>query len=771
MAILGDSGRVVKGNPLYQASGEALLVGVGYGVLAQAGTLLYMSAGGVDFWPANGWALAYLSRRRFKRWPLLLSAVVIAEIAVDRYHGLSWTTAVGLAFANACEVAGAAWFGQRSIGRPMHLDSARKLFRFVVLLALVPPAVSAWIGGTALFLGGMSPSYAGAWAVWWSGHALGLVLITPAVLAILALGRWRVWRAPPRRIVEAIALACGLALVITVILGRGESAAASSTVLPYTVFPFVVWAGMRFGVAGASWTVLCVAAVMSVDLEYGRGPFASVGESPLERVLDIQAFVAITALTVAVVTAERQRAEGMFRSMFEAAPNAMLMVDATGSIVLVNAETERIFGYGPSELLGQRVDVLIPQSLLAAHEEDSKRFSVRTKPRMMGMGRELYGARRDGVPVPVEIGLNPIESTDGPRVIAAIVDISARRAAESALRASEERLRIITDNVPALIAYLDADQRFRFCNQCYEDWSGLTPAAHYGRTVGEIQGEAAWRQVKDHATRALAGEKVTFERDLEIAGSHRDAEISYVPELNPQGKVTGYYVLGIDITERKRAQRALEVTLAEKTVLLNEVHHRVKNNLQIISGLLYLQAGKAIDEESKRLFHEMQMRVNAMAMVHELLYESGDFSRLSLRAYLLRLSRVVAHSSGAEARGILVRAEIDDITLDPQKIVPLGLLVTELMSNAFKHAFINRAGGELTLSLRNDAATGAITLTVSDNGVGLSSDFDVSARGGVGLRLASTLADQLGGSLESRCGGCSHFILRFAAKTRDKVTA
>jgi integral membrane sensor domain MASE1 len=129
---------VVRGNPLHRALGEALLVGGGYAVLAETGTLLYLSVGGPCFWPANAWAMAFLSRRRFRAWPLLLG-VVTAEIVVDRYHGLPWATGVRLGLANACEGVFGAWSGQRFVGRPVSIDSARKLLRFVVLMLRYSP--------------------------------------------------------------------------------------------------------------------------------------------------------------------------------------------------------------------------------------------------------------------------------------------------------------------------------------------------------------------------------------------------------------------------------------------------------------------------------------------------------------------------------------------------------------------------------------------------------------------------------------------------------
>ena len=338
----------------------------------------------------------------------------------------------------------------------------------------------------------------------------------------------------------------------------------------------------------------------------------------------------------------RQLGEDSFRRLFEWAPNAMVMVDEGGRVVLINAQAELVFGYGRDELIGQPVEVLVPNRYAQRHPPYRNGYFADPRPRPMGSGRDLFARRRDGSEFPVEIGLNPIETGEGPMVLASVVDI----------------------------------------------------------------------------------------------------------------------------TERRRAQQAIEAALQEKTVLLNEVHHRVKNNLQMISSLLELQAANADDSRLREALNESRHRVKAMAMTHQLLYERKDFSHLDLGEYLERLgqSLLSGYSTGGTGGGVRLRLELpsDKCTLELERAVPCALMVSELVTNAFKHAFPGGRRGEILIALA--VAGEEIRLTVADDGVGLPAGFSLDAVKSLGLQLVPLLADQMHGTVTIAGGPGTRVTLRFPAR-------
>ena len=216
---------------------------------------------------------------------------------------------------------------------------------------------------------------------------------------------------------------------------------------------------------------------------------------------------------------------------------------------------------------------------------------------------------------------------------------------------------------------------------------------------------------------------------------------------------------GQDITARKEAEMQLQASLHEKEVLLKEIHHRVKNNLQIIISLLSLQARSLPDPQLRAYFQDSRDRVKAMALVHEALYRAPDLARVDFGAYLRRLATALFASYRLDAQHIELTVTAEPLALDLDTAIPCGLIVNELLTNAFKHAFPDGRAGAIHLTLQ--ATAGLATLTVQDTGVGFPADVDVRQADSLGLRIVDHLAEQLGGSLALTRGAGTAFTLVF----------
>jgi two-component sensor histidine kinase len=214
-----------------------------------------------------------------------------------------------------------------------------------------------------------------------------------------------------------------------------------------------------------------------------------------------------------------------------------------------------------------------------------------------------------------------------------------------------------------------------------------------------------------------------------------------------------------DVSERKLAEEKLHASLKEKEVLLKEIHHRVKNNLQVVSSLLFVQSQRISDPELAACFLESQSRIHSMAMAHEQLYRSKNLAEVSVKTYVEGLIENLRQVYFLPRREISWQLEAAEIVLNIEKVIPFGLLLTELLSNAHKHAFVDKKEGNVTISIRRCGEE--IELAVADDGVGLPADFNYRETETLGMQLISALINQLNGTLELEQGNGTLFKVRF----------
>lgn len=208
----------------------------------------------------------------------------------------------------------------------------------------------------------------------------------------------------------------------------------------------------------------------------------------------------------------------------------------------------------------------------------------------------------------------------------------------------------------------------------------------------------------------------------------------------------------LDIREQKKDGEQIRAALKEKNVLLKEIHHRVKNNLQIISSLLKLHTGSLKDERDLQVFKDCQSKIKAMALIHEILYQSENLAKINFLDYIRKLTAGLFRSYGVNSEAIDLNIQANYVPLSVDVAIPCGLIVNELVSNSIKHAFPNKKNGAIRIDFSPDPAGQVMTMTVSDNGVGIPKDFELENAASLGLRLVGTLTEQLGGNISFKHG-------------------
>ncbi len=342
-------------------------------------------------------------------------------------------------------------------------------------------------------------------------------------------------------------------------------------------------------------------------------------------------------------------------------------------------------------------------------------------------------------------------------------EISYRLQVEEALRHSEDRFKVTFNQAAIGIIQTDLQGNFLNVNPKFCQIIGYSRSELLTKSIENITPPDDWENSYQLFTQLLAGEVSTFFREQRYVCKNGSpvwtsstASLVYLPNGTP------HYAVGIieDISDRKEAKEKIKTSLREKEILLKEIHHRVKNNLHIISSLLELQSDYLEDERFSSVFADSQSRIETMALVHEQLYQSEDLRQINLEDYIHRLMDNLAISYNCDLSIISLVMEVEPVILNLETAIPCGLLINELVTNCFKHAFPYGRSGEIHIKLQQDADK-KICLVVWDDGVGIPPSVDWRNSNSLGLELVHTLAEQLHSEiiLDSKNG--TSFTFRF----------
>jgi len=317
------------------------------------------------------------------------------------------------------------------------------------------------------------------------------------------------------------------------------------------------------------------------------------------------------------------------------------------------------------------------------------------------------------------------------------------------LRESQEKFRSVADSAVDGIITTDNNGKIILFNPSLENM--------FGYSIDEIKGKHATILMPDRYKKQFIDKLDRFKstgnheldgKTFESLGLRKDGtefpfEIS-IATWGPKGNKFTTSIIR-DVTERKKTEKMLEKSLHEKEILLKEIHHRVKNNLMIISSLLNLQSDYIKDEESKNIFKESQNRARSMALIHERLYQSIDLKRMDFGDYIRSLSTELLHTYEVDPGLIKLKINVEDIFLDINTAIPLGLIVNELVTNSLKHAFPEGNSGEINVDFH--PIDDYYEFTVKDNGVGFPEDIDYQNTESLGLQIVTSLTDQIDGEI------------------------
>ncbi|MDP4192368.1 MAG: PAS domain S-box protein [Bacteroidota bacterium] len=451
-----------------------------------------------------------------------------------------------------------------------------------------------------------------------------------------------------------------------------------------------------------------------------------------------------------------------YHSVFDYANDAILLLkdsrvidcNKRASIMFQKSKSE-IIGCFPTEIVNQIGD---PKELRIVAENY---INLALKGETQFFEWDYYN--KEGEIINVEIALSKIEFNDSIYLQTLVRDITEKKEAERKILESQERYRNLVENAPEIIFSLSHKENlFSSLNPAFEKLTGWKKEDWLGKYFGPLVHP-------DDINIALENVKIissgitpsSFElRIMDKSGKYMTYEITATPNIEA-GKVFGALGIGRNIEERKESERNIQASLKEKEILLKEIHHRVKNNLQIISSLLNLQSGYVKDKSALEMFKNSQNRIKSMALIHERLYKSDNLAEINFCDYARSLTTSLFHSYQVSTNCIDLKLEIEDnLFLGVDTAIPCGLIINELVTNAIKHAFPDSTlGGQILVSFMA-CGDSEYKMKISNNGTTFPKDAFENPQT-LGLQLVKILTDQLKGKLVLNFSGITEFIIIF----------
>lgn len=471
---------------------------------------------------------------------------------------------------------------------------------------------------------------------------------------------------------------------------------------------------------------------------------------------------------------ELRASQRFIQKIADSSPNLLYLYDLVEQRNLyVNREITQMLGYTPEEIqaMGQELfpilmhpDDLVTsagkiQQINTANDGEIIEFEYRLLHKN-GEWRWLYSwdtvftRNSEGKPT---------------QIVGTATDISDRKHLELALQQSEERFRTCVENLLEPLALFSSvrdvtgqivDFRYEYINPAGCRANQKPREETIGRTICELLSAHQQSELFDAYCQVVETGEPLIRESFCYEDVYAGERLQRIFDIQAVKLGDGFVATWQDVTERKQTEAQIQTSLKEKDILLREIHHRVKNNLQVIHSLLRLQSSYTADPQTLQMFQDSQNRIRSMALIHEFLYNSQDLAQIDFGAYIQTLVNSLRRTYTVNQNAISWEIQVEPIQLSIDTALPCGLLINELISNALKYAFPAGQPGKIKINLHSDSKN-QYTLLIKDNGVGLPPDLDFRNTDSLGLQLVCDSTAQIGGTIEiDRTHGTS-FTIQF----------
>ena len=463
-----------------------------------------------------------------------------------------------------------------------------------------------------------------------------------------------------------------------------------------------------------------------------------------------------------------KESEFFFSQLFEQSTTSTCLYDPDGTIIKVNPEFCKMFGVEEGIITDGRYNVFKDQAIIDAgvfpllkeifEKKNTKKWETSFD---INVASESTGTpTSESGQIYLEVfGYSILDSENQLKyVVLQHYDITERKQDEESLR----KLSTAVKQSPASVVITDLNGVIEYVNPKFKQLTGYSLEEAVGKNPSILKsGEQPDEFYKEMWDTITAGKEWNgFFHNKKKNGELYWESATLAPIRDNEGKIINYIAVKKDITEQRYAEEQLKASLKEKEILIHEIHHRVKNNMNVISSLLKLQANSIEDDQTKEILKESQNRVYAMSAIHETLHGSENLSEIDLKKYLYKISTAVFQSSSVNPKKVRLINDIEEMPISINQASPIGLIINELISNSLKYAFPDDRKGEINVSVKK--RDNQLELVLEDNGVGLPDGFDWKNSSTLGLKLVRTLIEnQLDGSIDMESKNGTKFTIKF----------
>lgn len=469
----------------------------------------------------------------------------------------------------------------------------------------------------------------------------------------------------------------------------------------------------------------------------------------------------VSVLTFIEDVTEKKQTEIRYQRLFENANDGIFIMN-NAEFIECNEKVLNIYGLDSKDsILGKS-----PADFSPEYQPDGQLSEKKARKRIQhaleGTPQvfEWRHERLDGTPVDVEVSLNRLVMGEEVFVQAIIRDLTEQKKAQEQLRKNEVLFRKLFLKAPGAMVMIDPQNKVKKVNKSFEELFGYSEQELLDKDIDQIiVGKGDDQVVPRMPDKGFREDK--FYTDIiryTKEGKKLNLLLGAIPVYLDGEPIAGFGIY-VDVTEQKRYEEQLHQSIKEKQVLLEEIHHRVKNNLAIISGMLQLQAFEAKNQAIKNALNDGQLRIQSIGIVHELLYQSEDFIDISFEEYITKLIKTIRNTLPFDHQHINIEVNTGNVLLDINQAIPSAILINELVTNAYKHAFNDRESGTIEILLKEERQK--IDIIVRDNGCGLPAGFTIEEQASIGMNLIQTLTDQLEGDLTYSSENGTEFCIRF----------